>query len=66
MLRAELRIAIRSLARTPLFAATAVLTMALGIGANTATFSFVSALLLRPLPISGAGTSGPHRLHPRQ
>lgn len=47
---ADLRIAVRSFAATPLFALTAILTMALGIGANTAIFSFVNALLLRPLP----------------
>ncbi|MEZ5398382.1 MAG: ABC transporter permease [Bryobacteraceae bacterium] len=50
---ADLRVAVRSFARTPLFALTAVLTMALGIGANTAIFSFVNALLLRPLPFAG-------------
>jgi len=49
-LPADLFITIRSLARAPLFAVTAILTMALGIGANTAIFSFVNALLLRPLP----------------
>lgn len=47
---ADLRLATRSFAATPLFALTAILTMALGIGANTAIFSFVHALLLRPLP----------------
>ena len=47
---ADLRIGVRSFAATPLFALTAILTMALGIGANTAIFSFVNALLLRPLP----------------
>ncbi|MFN7934728.1 MAG: ABC transporter permease [Bryobacteraceae bacterium] len=54
-MRADIRIAIRSLARTPLFALTAIVTMALGIGANTAIFSFVSALLLRPLPFPEPG-----------
>lgn len=48
----DLRHGIRSFARTPLFAVTAIVTVALGVGANTAVFSFVSALLLRPLPFS--------------
>ncbi|MBL8294456.1 MAG: ABC transporter permease [Bryobacterales bacterium] len=47
---ADIRTALRTYARTPLLAVTAVITMALGIGANTAVFSFVSALLLRPMP----------------
>jgi hypothetical protein len=49
-MKREIRHVLRKLARAPLFTAVSILTLALGIGANTAIFSVVRGVLLKPLP----------------
>src|SRR5262245_17578409 len=47
----DLRLAIRGLVRSPLFASVAILSLGLGIGANTAIFTLIDQILLRKLPV---------------
>jgi predicted permease len=62
----DIRLAIRGLARSPLFAAVAILSLALGIGANAAIFTLIDQILLRQLPVRNPGElvmlyqEGPH------
>lgn len=54
----DLRYAVRSFARAPGFSAVAILVLALGIGANSATFTVVNALLFSPQPSQRDGVVG--------
>ena len=48
----DLRYALRGLVRSPLFSIVAILSLALGIGANTAIFTLIDQILLRKLPVA--------------
>ena len=54
-LPADLRLAVRSLRRQPLFALTVVAILAVAVAANTAVFSLVNGLMLEPLPFPNPG-----------
>ena len=62
----DVRYGIRSLRKSPGLVVAALLSMGLGIGANTAIFSLVDALLLRALPVERPGRAGRRRRHLHQ
>jgi hypothetical protein len=60
-LKGDVAYAVRSLAAAPKFTVVVIATLALGLGANTAVFSVLDAVVLRPLPSPGARSARPHQ-----
>ena len=56
----DLKLALRQFRKSPGFAATVILTISLGIGANTAIFTLVHAILLKSLPVANPASFIPH------
>ena len=62
----DIRYTMRALLKQRVFAAAAILTLALGIGATTAIFSVVNGVLIKPLPYPNSGHARPHRSYNRR